>query len=545
MKRGEELTSAPALEPRSGLSHDAIHAQLTRILASSEFHATERMRDFLRFVVEETLAGRSGELKGYTIATAVFERREDFDAAQDPIVGIQAGRLRRALERYYLVAGQRDEVIIDIPKGRYVPRFGAVVAEPDHALARQRRAADTIAPAGPRVAVMPLENLSPNPDEIFFTLGLAEELVTELNRFQDIIVIPCQRAAPTAGSPADMERLCRSLGARFLLGGSVRRDAESAKVSVRLVDATTGMQAWAGAFKHDLAASCLIRTQEEIARSVVAAIGSDHGVIAQRLAAESRKKPPAELNTYEAMLRYYSYMIAPSAQASPACFSALRAAVEREPEYGPAWSALATLHCQMYVFDAPGFVDPLETGLDYANRGVFLEPGRQLSRLILAYASLLGGSFDTFREEAEVTLALNPNNPYAVGTVGYMHVLLGDFEEGCRLLDAATAHNPLHPRWFHNGYFLDRFHQEDYQGAFESMTAPDENDFWQPGLLAAALGKLDRADEAAGFVASLLERQPDFPQRARDLLRRSIKVESLVDDLVDGFRRAGVPIPGV
>ena len=92
------------VEPSSGVHRHAIREQLGRILASPEFHATDKMRGFLRFVVEEKLAGRSHRLKGYTVAVEVFGRGEDFDAANDPIVRIQAGRLRRALERYYLVA---------------------------------------------------------------------------------------------------------------------------------------------------------------------------------------------------------------------------------------------------------------------------------------------------------------------------------------------------------------------------------------------------------------------------------------------------------
>ena len=100
-----------------------IQKQLRRILGSPEFHATDQQRKFLEFVVTETLAGRSYEIKGYTVATRVFERREDFDQATDPIVSIQANKLRRALERYYLVAGKQDPIHIDIPKGAYVPTF--------------------------------------------------------------------------------------------------------------------------------------------------------------------------------------------------------------------------------------------------------------------------------------------------------------------------------------------------------------------------------------------------------------------------------------
>jgi tetratricopeptide (TPR) repeat protein len=363
-----------------------------------------------------------------------------------------------------------------------------------------------------------------------------------LNRFQDIVVVPCRRDGRAAGSAPDQQRRCRDLGTRFLLGGTVRRDATTAKVSARLVDANTGQQVWGQTFKHSLAAADLIETQEKIAASVVAAIGGEYGIITRRLAAESRTKRPAELSTYDAMLRYYSYQIAPSPKASKACFRALQDAVVREPEYGPAWSALATLFCQMHTFDAPGFDDPLATGLSYAKRGVILEPERQLSRLILAYALLLGDSLDAFRVEAETVLSLNPNNPYAVGAIGYMHVLTGDFERGRTLLDQATAAGPVAPHWFSHGYYLERFRDGDYEGALNSLNAPSDQDVWMPALLAAALGKLGRREEAGVPRTRLEAWKPDFDRRARELIGRSIKTPELVDDLLDGLRKAGVPI---
>ena len=90
------------------MSDDRIQRQLQRILDSPEFQATSRQREFLQFVVSETLAGREQEIKGFTVATHVFGRGADFNQATDPIVSIQANQLRRALERYYLVAGGGD-----------------------------------------------------------------------------------------------------------------------------------------------------------------------------------------------------------------------------------------------------------------------------------------------------------------------------------------------------------------------------------------------------------------------------------------------------
>ena len=223
----------PEVDPRSGLSHVAIRAQLDRILTHREFHATDKMRDFLRFVVEEKLAGRASRLKGYTIATRVFARGDDFDAAQDPVVRIQAGRLRRALERYYLVAGGRDPIFIDIPKGRYIPYFSAQNAAPE----RRRSRSSTDAgkppgsPTGPSVAVLPLVNLSDDPGQHFFTVGLVEDLATELSRFQDIAVIPMLAFIPLLALPELQQ-----------LAASAHGGADGGHASLSLVDRLNAWQ---------------------------------------------------------------------------------------------------------------------------------------------------------------------------------------------------------------------------------------------------------------------------------------------------------------
>ena len=104
-------------------SADDVRAQLERLVASPDFDAPARARKFLRYIVEETLAGRADRIKAYSVGTEVFERDANFDAQSDPVVRIEAGRLRRALEHYYLVPGLSDPVIIDIPKGAYIPHF--------------------------------------------------------------------------------------------------------------------------------------------------------------------------------------------------------------------------------------------------------------------------------------------------------------------------------------------------------------------------------------------------------------------------------------
>ena len=110
-------------KPNPPPSDEKISRQLERMLNSPHFHASPQQTDLLKFVVNQTLAGNAGEIKGYTVATEVFGRGPDFDRSIDPVVSIQASLLRRALERYYLTAGKNDPIRIDIPPGTCVPVF--------------------------------------------------------------------------------------------------------------------------------------------------------------------------------------------------------------------------------------------------------------------------------------------------------------------------------------------------------------------------------------------------------------------------------------
>ena len=306
--------------------------------------------DFLRFVVEKTLSGCAQEIKGYTVATEVFGRKADFDAGKDTIVRIQGGRLRRALERYYLTIGGQDPIRIDIPKGAYVPTF--------HLVARAETGVDasTVAqdeavlspPPGPSVAVLPLLNLTGGRKQEFFADGLAEEITNELARYQDLRVIAFQSTLRWRGAKFDAREVGRDLHIRFFLEGSIRKEATLIKITVRLVDTVNGMQVWGDQYQRQLKPDKLIALQEEIAQNVAGKIGSEYGIIPRNLSKESRKKPPESLDTYEAFLRFYHHVTVLTPETFEEALRALEQAVTREPECGLAWSLLAHLYFMNY-----------------------------------------------------------------------------------------------------------------------------------------------------------------------------------------------------
>jgi hypothetical protein len=119
--------SGPRIDQRNAhkdAPHDSeIREQLGRILGSAAFRHTLRLTRFLTFVVEETLAGQGDRVKAYTVAVEALGRKTDFDPQSSPIVRVEAGRLRDALARYYAGSGGNDPLLIDVPRGGYVPTF--------------------------------------------------------------------------------------------------------------------------------------------------------------------------------------------------------------------------------------------------------------------------------------------------------------------------------------------------------------------------------------------------------------------------------------
>ena len=519
----------------------AIRTQLERILTSSVFRGSDKQRKFLKFVIDETLEGRGSKLKGFTIAVGVYGRTEKFDPQVDPIVRVEAGRLRRALEHYYLTAGKNDPVRITIPKGGYVPAFRTVQTPPP-----ETRAPDSgpqkAAPTGhASIAVMPLDNLNADPEQAYFIDGLTEELTAELARYQDLRVIAAHSTLRFKGQKVDPAEAGRDLGVRFVLAGSVRHDAKTVKVTIRLIDTPGAEQIWGQSYKRDRTAADLIGVQEEIAGSAVGAIADQYGLIQRRMSAESRKKAPADFKAYDAVLRFYHYETNLTPQAFDKALAALEQAIQLDLEYGLAWAMLGHLHADNYALGFRQMEAPLDKALFYAQKGVALAPDSQFAHdaLTLVYFHL--GDKDFFLKHVEKTIALNPNAPYIVGVAGWHLALYGEWERGIKLLKKGMKLNPYHPTWFHLAPYMDCYRRGDFENALaEALKFNYPELYWDPLMRAAALSRMDRIKEASKAVDQLLELEANFAARGRELIGRYVKVEDLVDSIVTGLRKAGL-----
>jgi len=536
MQKKESASLQPETKQDPALASEKIQRQLQRILDSTEFLATQRQRDLLQFVVMETLAGRDHEIKGFTIATRVFGRNENFDQSTDPIVAIQANSLRRALERYYLVEGKQDPVFIDIPKGTYVPTFREQTGAKSGETAQHRKRREfSLDSSWPSVLVRPFENWTGDPEQDYFGLGLATEIVVELTRQQDLRVM--------MQTPEAYGRRAADSRARFLINGSIRKDAEGIKVAVHLIDSKSSSQIWADTKQCKLEASSLSAFQEETARTIATQIAGEHGSIPMALSRESRSNPPSELKTYDAILRYYDYDLNSSPESYIKALEALEQALMIEPECAQIWTMLARLYLDNYSMEYFDLKVPLNEAIAYAEKGSHLNRGDQRASIVLAFARLLANDLPAGLAEVEKAHSLSLDSLFFMDTIGYLFTLLGEWKRGPALIRKAIELNPGHHPYVLYGLWLDCFRREEYEQArLETLQFRTYGDFWNPLVRAATLGQMGRSKEGKLAVQELLQLKPEFPTRGRRLIKHYIKFDDIVDRVIEGLNKVGLGI---
>jgi len=511
----------------------AILEQLDRILRHEEFHATDKMRDFLRFVVEETLAGNARLLKGFTIAREVFGRNEDFDAAQDPVVRIQAGRLRRAMERYYLTAGRRDPILIEIPKGGYVPVFTAgPVEESTSSDSGEEAPAEK---SWPYILVLPFETLASDPQTAYLGTGLATELCIGLGSCPEFRVMLSAAQVPEV--PAE------HLHPDFIVRGTVQQHGNECKVVVQLLSAATGEQLWVDSLKSRLDDSNLIKFQEQTARTITARIASVHGAIFRSFSVKDVRIPHRKAGNYEAILKGYSYHQKVDAPSYALALDALEAANRKDPECGLVCTLLSLLYVDNLSME---FTDiertPQRKARKLAREGVRLLPDNPFSRLMLSRVHLLDGKLEEGQSEAGAAYALNPDSLMFLDAIGYMLVLLGDWGRGEQLIRRAIDLNPFYRLFTRSALWVNAFRQEDYEKALaEAELCAGAIYFWGPLSRAATLGQLGHPG-AGRAVGDLLKMKPGFPSRGRVLIERYIKFPEISGRIIEGLSKAGLKL---
>lgn len=511
------------------IDREEIEQQLDRIIESSDFNSTDRLRKILRFIVTETLDGRSRSIKAYSIALAVFGRDENFDANTDPIVRIEAGRLRRALERYYLTAGANDPVRITVPKGAYVPVFERIEhapparppeastasppAPPSRHRARKfayaavalavflvlltmawpalevgtpkaesvtevRTTAGSASPgsitnpdpaveAGPSILVLPFANMSGDPANDHVADGLTAEFVAALTRFDRLLVYGVETGLHYGRDP-DLAVIGQDLGVGYVLSGTIRLALQEIRVTAALLSVPDGRLLWSRSFSHAIEDANVLTVQDDIADEVARILGDTYGVIYQQEIDAARHVPPATWSAYRCVLGSYRYWREPTPEQHAVIRDCLERAVAENPDYAEAWANLALTYIDEYRYGfnpRPDDPSSLARALAAARRAVSLAPDGVRGYQALHLVHWLQHDIENSFDAAERALALNPHNTEVIADIGLRYIVLGDFERGLPLLDEAFARNPQQNDFYLFGYVILHYARQDYETA--------------------------------------------------------------------------------
>ncbi len=515
-------------------------AGLDRILASPTFAGTKRLQQFLAFIVDETLAGRGDALKEFTIATEVYGRDASFDPRTDTLVRVEAGRLRRRLESYYLKEGRGDAIRFSIPKGRYVPAVQFDEPEPD---ANAEAAAPAVSDRGPSIAVLPFENYGPNSDDQFFADGLTEETIANLARFKDLFVFSRSTMATLYADGVNIRELHKDLGVTFVLEGSVRRSASKVRVTLQLIDAASDGHIYADQFERDCTPEGVFEIQDEIARLVAGRVADRHGPLGRYVARAARGSQSIRWDSYLWVTRFYEYYATHRPDLHLEVRDGLVKALVDDADYSDGWAALAAVLLDEYRFhlnERPG-IQALDQALEAALRSVACDPDNAMAYQFLACIRFHRHEHAEFDTAAQRALALNSGHAGLLADIGHCYACSGRWNEGLALIEHALEISPIHPGWYHMAPACRKLLDDEPMAAVaELKTVPMPGFYWYHALLACFFAWADKGSEAATEVSALTEVFPVFGERASEEFGIWSDDDELVSKVMDGWQKAGI-----
>jgi TolB-like protein len=555
-----------AIKPNEWSESDqkAIREQLVRILNSGPFHQAQRRQRFLEYIVNEVLAGHGDRLKGYNIAQAVFDRAETFDSNIDPIVRLEAGRLRDRLREYYESDGQGDPIRISLPKGTYTPHIEfrraptldprPVRAAPTKQLGMLVAAVLLIIAAGlwglqywtsgpslpdkPSVAVLPFENIGADPKWDRLADGMTDDVITDLSHSKDLVVIARNSTELYKGKPIDLRQIGRDLNVKYALQGSIQSMGDQIRVNAQLIEVASGGHVWSE--RYDRPAEDLFVVQNDVTQRIAATLTgyTRGGVVAQAERRLLKRKPPASLSAFDTYLLGVEAQNKVTKEGLIEAEDLFRKALQLDPQLARAYVGLADVQC--YLIDL-GFASSVDEALskmmEAGKKAVQLDPDDGATHYALGLAYNFHGKSEQALAEFDRAEALSPSDADLLLNIAWAISYFSEPARAVNLADRSLALNPHYPDWYNQALGVLHFFAEQYDKSIKYLLLVKEPVAVDYAFLAMAYAYLGRTGEAEAAAANVNKLDPTWIAE-RYLFGAAEKQAEL---FVDGARKAGLP----
>ncbi len=393
-------------------------------------------------------------------------------------------------------------------------------------------------PEIPSIAVLPFANISGDPKQVYLSDGISRHIITDLSKIRGLIVIARNSSFGFRDSKATVQEIGKSLGAQFILDGSVQKSDDRLRITSQLVDSKTGHQLWAERFDRRLPDVFLL--QDEITREIISAL-------AVRLSVDEQERlsgnVPTSFEAYDLFLRGQQASVDFSEEAIAEAIELYRQAIRLDPNYAHAYGALAVARIRQFFL---GFADtPARTrdrALELARKAATMDPGSHQIQWSLGYIHMYRKEFNEALEAAERAVSLSPNYADGYALLALVKNNLGQADDVIPLIEKAMLLNP-HYTWDYI-YQLGRayYAMDEYDKAVSYLQEAIERNeaVGIPRLFLAAsyvnLGELEEAEW------EITQAQMTHPEYTYTHLQKIMPIgdKKLFDRLFHDLRSAGL-----
>lgn len=394
----------------------------------------------------------------------------------------------------------------------------------------------------PSVVVLPFANLSSEPDTDYFSYGLTEDVIRLLARHRWMDVLSRHTAAAFRGREVDAREIGTTFGVRYLVHGSVAKRGERVRLAADLVSAETGAQLWSETY--DLALADVLDVQRAMAEQIAAAIEPELARLEREAAV---RRPPTNLGAWDCYQRGLFHLWGFTQPGMAEAEAMFRRAVELDPAFARAQGALAYVLLQeTVVSERAGRAALLEEAMRLSRSAVALDNQDCMNLCVLGRVHAFRHDYEEAIALLEQSVALNPSFAQAHFALGCTKVWSGRAREGIADVERAAELSPRDPHL--SSFYATRAFAHitlgEYAEAVECgrrATRVPNAKAWPYLMLIAALGLMDRIDEARRVVAALIEKGPDYTLEVARSDFFFCADQAVVDRCLDGLRRAGLP----
>ena len=462
-----------------------IAEQLNRILGSKAFRQADRLKRFLSFIVEETVAGRGERLKEFVVGVEVFGKPESFDPRNDPIVRVQARRLRAQLGRFYREEAPESDLTIELPKGGYAPVFRQVKSAPPRRTIRPSLVSRNTA------MVVPFADHGAAGNLEYFCEGLTQEIVHTLTGVEEVRLLAWSEGAGERSNAA------------LIVTGSVRKAEGNARITMSLVDAASGCYLWSEAIDRPL--DDIIAVQLEVAKIVAAQLKNE-----LMGGAHSRyvRRQTENLAAYNLYVQGRYHVSQRSEEGLRRAVEFFERAIVENAQYGLAYSGLSDAYSLLGHY---GVLSPAEVWTKAASNAAYAvlqdENSAEAHTSLAHVKSTQDWDWLGAEQEFQRAIALDPRYPtahhwYAMSCL----TPLARLDQACEELMLAQALDPISSII---GRDLSRiyYYRQDYDAALEQCDHTIELNphfsaaYWILGLVQEQRGDFD--ESAAAFQRAI------------------------------------------